>query len=170
MKRKNMDHFKYNEAIRAKLVHEHSVMKNRIAWHHIVQIAMFTGFYKMMSPDFPLHYIKVILPFLGIIYALSALYSIWVSEIARAGIFMHWNRHLKEYNLKWEDFPPVSGDPFELLRKSMDDLSIRKDMNLRCVDILMAHCVPHWFMLYRFIPILFIIIWCVCLFEIFIVS
>jgi len=159
-------HFAYNEAIRQKLDHEHSVMKSRTAWHHIVQIAMFTGFYKIMSTDFPLQYTKYLLPVMGIIYAFSALYSIWVSEKARASIFMHWNRYREKHGLEWEDFPPVSGDPFEHIRKSLDDPTIRKDMNLKCTDICLAHYVPHWLMLYRFIPILFLIIWCICLFEV----
>ena len=40
-------------------------------------------------------------------------------------------------------------------------------MKLKCIDIIIAKRVPHWFMLYRFIPIVFIILWIVCLIEIF---
>ena len=159
-------HFAYNEAIRQKLDHEHSVMKNRTGWHHIVQMGMFMGFYQIMTKEFPLQYTKYLLPVMGIIYAFSALYSIWVSEKARASIFMHWNRYREKNKLEWEDFPPVSGDPFEHIKKSLDEPSIRIDMNLKCIDICIAHYVPHWFMLYKFIPILFLIIWCVCLFEV----
>ena len=156
-------YFAYNEAIRQKFDHEHSVMKNRTGWHHVVQMAMLTGFYEILTKDFPLQYPKYLLPAMGIIYAFSALYSIWVSEKARAGLFMHWNRFLKKHELAWENFSPVSGDPFDHIKKSLDDPSIRKDMKLKCIDICIAHYVPHGFMLYKFIPILFLIIWSVCL-------
>ena len=40
-------HFAYNEAIRQKLDHEHSVMKNRTGWHHVVQMVIFMIFYQV---------------------------------------------------------------------------------------------------------------------------
>jgi hypothetical protein len=154
---KNMDstdkHYAYNEAIRQKLDHEHSVIKSRTDWHHIIQIAMFTGFYTIMNSEFPLHLINYILPILGIIYALSALYSIWVSEKARACIFMHWNRYLNKNGLKWEDFPPVSGDPIPHIKNCRTDLAIFIDMNLKPLDYPKAKYLSKWFMLYRFIPV-----------------
>ena len=38
-------HFAYNEAIRQKFDHEHSVMKNRSGWHHVVLMVIFAEFY-----------------------------------------------------------------------------------------------------------------------------
>ena len=60
--------------------------------------------------------------------------------------------------------------PTEKMQKSLDDPSIRIDMHLKCIDICIAHYVPHGFMLYKFIPFLFLIIWGVCLFEVIFVS
>ena len=42
--------------------------------------------------------------------------------------------------------------PTEKMQKSLDDPSIRIDMHLKCIDICIAHYVPHGFMLYKFIP------------------
>ena len=165
--RKSMDatemHFAYNEAIRQKLDHEHSVMKNRTGWHHIVQMVMFMGFYQIMIKDFPLQYTKYLLPAMGIIYAFSAIYSIWVSEKARASIFMHWNRYREKNELKWEVFSLVSGNPLPHIEASEKKQKFRNEMNLRCVDVFIDKNVPHYFMPYRFISILFIILWIVCL-------
>lgn len=164
-------HFAYNEAVRQKLDHEHSVMSSRTGWHHAIQIAMFTGFYSLFDLDSSsnshlLEQLKHVLPILGIIYALSALYSLWVSERARACILMHWNRYLAENNLKWEDFPPVSGDPIPHIRNSNIDPTIAIDMKLKCYDRFLSSKCFHWFMLYKFIPILFVILWCICLYQV----
>lgn len=161
------NHFAFNEAIRQKLDHEHSVMSSRKGWHHAVQIAMFTGFYVLMDTKHETHFIQYALPILGIVYAFSAMFSIWVSEKARACILMHWDRYRrKNCNVDWENLPPVSGDPFSHLKNSAEDPMIRKDMHLKCLDLLLGCCIPHGFMLYRFIPILFVILWTVCLIEI----
>lgn len=160
-------HFAFNEAIRQKLDHEHSVMSHRTGWHHAIQIAMFTGFYMLLDVKHEMHFIQYALPVIGIIYALSARFSIWVSEKARACILMHWNRYrAKNDNVDWENLPPVSGDPIPFIKKSANDLTIRKDMDLDCVDLFIGRYVPHFFMLYRFIPIVFIVLWIICLIEI----
>ena len=158
--------YAFNEAIRQKLDHEHSVMSNRTGWHHAIQIAMFVAFYTIVALNLSFHYLKISIPVLGILYALSAIYSLWISDKARASILMHWNRFLTRNNLKWEDFPPVSGNPLPHIEKREKDQTIRDDMNLTCIDILFAKYVPHCFMLYRFIPLIFIIIWVVCFIEI----
>ena len=159
--------YAFNEAIRQKLDHEHSVMSNRTGWHHAIQIAMFVALYTIVASHLPFHFLKTAIPILGILYALSAIYSLWISDKARACILMHWNRFLTRNNLKWEDFPPVSGNPLPHIEKSEKDQTIRDDMNITCIDILIAKYVPHCFMLYRFIPLIFIIIWVVCFIEIF---
>ena len=67
-------HFAYNEAIRQKLDHEHSVMKNRTGWHHVVQVFLLTAFYNLYDSD-SLLYDKIwMLTIFGAVYALSALY------------------------------------------------------------------------------------------------
>lgn len=38
------NHLAFNEAVRQKLDHGHSVMNNRTGWHHVIQIGMFTVF------------------------------------------------------------------------------------------------------------------------------
>ena len=121
--------FDFNEAIRQKLDHEHSVMSNRTGWHHAIQIAMFVAFYTIVASNLPFHYLKISIPVLGILYALSAIYSLWISDKARSCILMHWNRFLTRNNLKWEDFPPVSGNPLPHIEKSEKDQTIRDDMN-----------------------------------------
>ena len=60
--------------------------------------------------------------------------------------------------------------PTEKMQKSLDEPSIRIDMHLKRIDICIAHYVPHGFMLYKFIPFLFLIIWGVCLVEVIFVS
>ena len=120
------NHFAFNEAVRQKLDHEHSVISNRTGWHHAIQIAMFTGFYEILKSDFPLHCIKYVLPIMGILYALSAICSLWGNEKARACIFMHWNRYRMKNGLDWEDFPPVSGNPLPHIKKSEDAPTIKK--------------------------------------------
>lgn len=159
--------YAYNEAVRQKLDHEHAVMSHRTGWHHAIQIAMFVAFYTIVSSNAPFRYLKIAIPVLGILYALSALYSLWISDKARACLLMHWNRFLDANNLKWEYLPPVSGNPLPHIENSEHDQSIRDDMHLNCIDILIAKHVPHWFMLYQFIPRLFIVVWVVCLIEIF---
>lgn len=160
------NHFAFNEAVRQKLDHEHSVMNNRIGWHHAIQIAMFTGFYKVVSPEFPLHHLKYILPIMGVIYASSAIYSLWVSKKARACIFMHWNRYQTACNINWEDYPPVSGDPIPHILNSKKDRTIYKDMELKRGNYFFAKYFSKWFMLYEFIPILFILLWMVCFIDV----
>lgn len=158
--------YAFNEAVRQKLDHEHTVMSNRTGWHHAIQIAMFVGFYSIETSGHSFRLLKIVLPIIGVLYAFSAIYSLWISKQARACILMHWNRFLKQNELCWEKLPPVSGDPLPHIINSEHDQSIRDDMNLKCKDILIAKYVPHWFMLYRFIPLIFIIIWTVCFIEI----
>jgi hypothetical protein len=158
------DHLAYNEAIREELHHEHSVMNHRTGWHHVIQIAMFTAFYKLAEKTYPdpLFLIKLFLPIIGIVFAKSGLYSIWVTEKARACILMHWNRYRDTYKMRWEDYPPVTGDPFSHIKDSIEDPVKRKDMRLTNRDMKIAQKVPHRFMLYNFIPYVFIVLWTFC--------
>ena len=66
--------------------------------------------------------------------------------------------------------PSKDALPTEKMQKSLDEPSIRIDMHLKCIDICIAHYVPHGFMLYKFIPFLYLIIWGVCLVEVIFVS
>lgn len=161
-------HYAYNEGIRQELHHEHSVMNSRTGWHHVIQIAMFTAFYKIADQTYPssLFLMKLFLPIIGIFYAMSALYSLWVSEKARACILMHWNRYQAANNIKWENYPPVTGDPFSHIRDSEEDEVKRKDMGLTKKDFKIVKKIPHWFMLYNFIPYIFMFLWTLCLINI----
>lgn len=156
--------YAFNDAIRQKLDHEHSVMSNRTGWHHAIQIAMFVGFYSIETSD---HFclLKIVLPIIGVLYAFSAIYSCGLAN-RLALVFLCIGIGTLKYELCWEKLPPVFGDPLPHIINSEHDQSIRDDMNLKCKDILIAQYVPHWFMLYRFIPLIFIIIWAVCFIEI----
>ena len=161
-------HYAYNEGVRQELHHEHSVMNSRTGWHHVIQIAMFTAFYKIVDQTYPspLFLMKIILPIIGVIYAKSALYSLWVSEKARACILMHWNRYQVANNIEWEKFPLVTGDPFSHIRDSEEDEVQQLDMGLTKRDFKIAKKIPHWFMLYNFIPYVFLLLWASCLINI----
>jgi hypothetical protein len=41
------NHLAFNEVVRQKLDHEHSVMNNKTGWHHVIQIGMFTVFFSL---------------------------------------------------------------------------------------------------------------------------
>ena len=159
-------HFAYNEAIRQKLDHEHSVMKNRTEWHHVVQVFLLTAFYHLYD-SWALLYDKIwMLTIFGAVYALSTLYSLWISDKARSCLFMHWNRYCEENGLKWEHFPLVTGDPLPLIRGIKYDPSIFNDMNLKWYDLFLANKFLGWLKLYKFMPILFLVIWIICFFEV----
>jgi len=76
---------------------------------------------------------------------------------------MHWNRYQVDNNIKWENYPPVTGDPFSHIRDSEEDVVKRKDMGLTEKDLRIAKKIPHWFMLYNFIPYVFMLLWAACL-------
>lgn len=164
-------HSAYNRAINQELHHEHDVIKSRMGWHNVIQLGMFTAFFGIVNQTFPapLFLMKLIIPIVGIAFAASALFSLWVSKMARACILMHWNWYRTSNDIKWENYPPVTGDPFSHIKDCEEDEDKRIDMGLTSKDQKIAKHTPHWFMLYNFIPHVFIFLWVVCLINIMIV-
>ena len=148
----------YDKTIRDLISQETKVVNTRMNWGYLIHSLLFTAFWKVATdtsvPTSLPKYLQLFIIIVGVIFSLSAIYSFWVNERAIAFILSRWDDYLDKNNLKHEDFPPVWAGSAISINNTFGIKGKWKKWLYQKVYFKLGFLI-----LYRIIPLLFLLIW-----------
>jgi len=95
----------FAKTIRQMIAHEDDLLNNRMNWLLVIQGLLFAALSNLSNKP---KLVFVLISF-GFLVSVSCMISFITGEHAIRKLLNHWDKHLEERKLKWQDFPPVFG-------------------------------------------------------------